>query len=995
MIISKIIKLLKLIFKGIKMTIENQRHTTEEEYKTLKLDYPFYVERQADTELFNYLKAGYLCYVFNSRKMGKSSLDTRVRDKLNKQENFKCVWIDLTGIGINYAVKDWYNSLIRNLANGFELALGNNDNFKIWLEERQNETQIDKFKDFLEELLDTISQNILIVFDEIDVFLDAPPESENKFSQRDKNDFFSFIRWCYNNRGNNPNYERLVFCLIGVITPSDLISEPNRTPFNIGHPIELNGFTFEEAAEALIKKLKSNNIPNSDQVLHDILEWTNGQPFLTQRLCDLVIAQQNENFNIDDLEKFINTWKANDNPKYFTRIQEEIVERDEENLGRRLKLYQTIIQMPDFQGIEADNSREQEQLCLSGLVIKTEGKLKVANKIFGKIFDINWVEKALDRLRVYPQELAINWESTEDDSLLLTGQNLQEAIAWKKRMGSTLLEPVDANFIDASQIAEQVAKVISSKETEIELQKVILKMSQKLVGKTTDQENINIASKILEWTNRDFDLFKIICESIDFESAIPEGTEQENVRKWIEKNIINNWENSPLAEKIGTIRNCLLDSGRSLWRLETYQKVLQGESTDTIDSELLTSGLIAQNNDGLRVANRIYASIFNEQWIKDNLPPYAKYFTSGRNPDFNIEERESYLLRGEVLENTLLWIQNKPQLSEPELEFIITSVVWEMWQSNEAVNKVKEFLPQLQEKTQTPAHLVRVIQEILPGTIPQPLLLQAVLQWVCEAEDIPTKNQAKWLKRVARSRIKDCTAQQLAEYLDFNEPSNTRWRELRDENALILIDEFPGKNPPSPEEIEKVKNYKVILDKYQASSHNRHDTESVTNFQRLISYALYRKFNEADDMAGQKEFDQLLDKIVEEAGGDLEAIIIFDLNEGLPLYHNKGLKKRNATLYAALFGEGDDIGGEAFEGFNTLNKMQKAFNKFGEKTEFGEQKSIHVNFANGKMMIYFYQAPDIPTAICFMASKDINLGSINRRANQVITGIKQKLGEQL
>jgi ABC-type glycerol-3-phosphate transport system substrate-binding protein len=146
-------------------------------------------------------------------------------------------------------------------------------------------------------------------------------------------------------------------------------------------------------------------------------------------------------------------------------------------------------------------------------------------------------------------------------------------------------------------------------------------------------------------------------------------------------------------------------------------------------------------------------------------------------------------------------------------------------------------------------------------------------------------------------------------------------------------------------------------------------------------------------MAGQKEFDQLLDKIVTDAGGDLESIIIFDLSEGLPLYHNKGLKDRNLKLYSALFGEEDDIGGEAIEGFNTLNQMQKAFNNFGQKTGFGEQKSTNVNFANGKMMIYFYQAPDIPTAICFLASKEINLASINRRANQVIGEIKQKLAQ--
>ena len=55
-------------------------------------------------------------------------------------------------------------------------------------------------------------------------------------------DFFALIRFCYNQRAINPEYNRISFAIFGVATPSDLIADKNRTPFNIGQAIDLRGF---------------------------------------------------------------------------------------------------------------------------------------------------------------------------------------------------------------------------------------------------------------------------------------------------------------------------------------------------------------------------------------------------------------------------------------------------------------------------------------------------------------------------------------------------------------------------------------------------------------------------------------------------------------------------------------------------------------------------------------------------------------------------------
>jgi hypothetical protein len=87
-------------------------------------------------------------------------------------------------------------------------------------------------------------------------------------------DFFAVIRDCYNQRASKPDYRRLTFARIGVATPSDLIQDKRRTPFNIGRAIELTGFELQEArplAFGLAQK-----VSNSQEVLKEILAWTGG-----------------------------------------------------------------------------------------------------------------------------------------------------------------------------------------------------------------------------------------------------------------------------------------------------------------------------------------------------------------------------------------------------------------------------------------------------------------------------------------------------------------------------------------------------------------------------------------------------------------------------------------------------------------------------------------------------------------------------------------------
>src|SRR4029078_2487879 len=83
------------------------------------------------------------------------------------------------------------------------------------------------------------ASRLVIFIAEIDVVGSVP------FSQ---GEFFAAIRECYNRRTEEPEFNRLTFCLLGVATPADLIRDARTTPFNIGRRIELTDFTETEAA---------------------------------------------------------------------------------------------------------------------------------------------------------------------------------------------------------------------------------------------------------------------------------------------------------------------------------------------------------------------------------------------------------------------------------------------------------------------------------------------------------------------------------------------------------------------------------------------------------------------------------------------------------------------------------------------------------------------------------------------------------------------------
>src|SRR5262245_16053129 len=358
---------------------------------TLSRDAQCYVERQADRTLYEELLQGKFCYVLTSRQMGKSSLMVGTAARL-REAGAGVAGLDLTAIGQNLNAEQWYDGLLGRIGSQLQLE---DEIEEFWLDHPRLSPLQRWMSAITEVVLPRYPGRLVIFVDEIDTVRSLSFSTD---------EFFAGIREFYNRRTEEPELDRLTFCLLGVATPSDLIRDTRTRPFNIGRRVELNDFTEAEAAP-LAEGLQQT--PEAvARLLERALYWTGGHPYLTQRLCQAMAeeARANTPEEVDRLcQELFLSHHAQERDDNLLFVRERML-RGEFDLAGLLSLYAQVRQ---GKRVRDDVTNPLISILrLSGVALMTGGYLRVRNRVYERVFDREWVKTNMPDAELRRQQAA-------------------------------------------------------------------------------------------------------------------------------------------------------------------------------------------------------------------------------------------------------------------------------------------------------------------------------------------------------------------------------------------------------------------------------------------------------------------------------------------------------------------------------------------------------------------------------------------------------------
>lgn len=333
---------------------------------------PSYVTRPEEWEVRQHLASGCYVTIMGPRQIGKSTLLWAIQCGLSDDTQCRIAYLDLAQLG-GLGQAEWYTQLAERIAQGFGLS-------DEWLASIPRPDNHLTFERFLAKTAEAtkVEGRLYVLLDEVD---SAPVE----FSEM----FFKTLRaiYHYSKIGNNRHFARYVFVFAGAFRPADLIRDPATSPFNISRQIYPGNFN----KHATIKLVAL--IPRSSERWHElardsIYDWTQGHPYLTQRLCSLlehdgdVHETELANKVAELAESLIG---SNDSNLDYVHKALNVIRADQAQLYEWLqRLSGSDQQVP----AESYMTGTVSKLRLIGLVVRNaKGSCAVANRLYRALLD--------------------------------------------------------------------------------------------------------------------------------------------------------------------------------------------------------------------------------------------------------------------------------------------------------------------------------------------------------------------------------------------------------------------------------------------------------------------------------------------------------------------------------------------------------------------------------------------------------------------------------
>jgi hypothetical protein len=227
-----------------------------------------YIRRQADQAVAARLQQREYLLLIEPPRQGKTSL-LRALPRDPVLENMAFAYLDLSDPAFERErAADWYAGVTAAIQRQLE-ALGFPH-----LSLPQNEAQ---WLDTLAELAghaQRMGHPVVLLCDQVGASLP------------DAHGFYGAMRSLYTSRYDHPAYKSLVVVLAGSFDPKDLIQDAKLSPFNVAGRVGLDNLSFDQVWRLMqAGNLKSERLY---ELAQQVYSWTNGQPYLTQKLCSLL-----------------------------------------------------------------------------------------------------------------------------------------------------------------------------------------------------------------------------------------------------------------------------------------------------------------------------------------------------------------------------------------------------------------------------------------------------------------------------------------------------------------------------------------------------------------------------------------------------------------------------------------------------------------------------------------------------------------------------------